>query len=72
MLTENQCGPQIVVSRHKIRHVQRYYKLCCCMKLVLLSVENRRQMSQQKMASMKRFSYRQTASLVLKFLELIN
>ena len=35
MVTENQCYPQIVISRHKIRHVQRYYKLCCYMKLVL-------------------------------------
>ena len=39
MVTENQCCPQIVVSRHKIRHVQRYYKLYC-MKLVLLWIEN--------------------------------
>jgi len=37
MVTKNQCCPQIVVSRHKIRHVQHYYKLYCCMKLVLLS-----------------------------------
>ena len=37
MVSKNQCCPQIVVSRHKIRHVQRYYKLYCCMKLVLLS-----------------------------------
>ena len=22
-------------THHKIRHVRRYYKLCCCMKLVL-------------------------------------
>jgi len=35
-VTQNQCCPEIVVSRHKIRHVQRYYKLYCCMKLVLL------------------------------------
>ena len=45
MVTENQCCPQIVVSRHKIRHVQRYYKLCCCMKLVLFRVENVCEMS---------------------------
>jgi len=47
MVTENQCCPQIVVSRYKIRHVQRYYKLYCCMKLVLLWVENLCQMSEQ-------------------------
>ena len=49
MVTENQCCPQslAVVSRHKIRHVQRYYKLYCCMKLVLLWVENLCQMSEQ-------------------------
>jgi len=46
-ITENQCCPQIVVSRHKIRHVQRYYKLYCCMKFVLLWVENLCQMSEQ-------------------------
>ena len=40
MITENQCCLQIIVSRHKIRHVQRYYKLYCCVKLVLLWVEN--------------------------------
>jgi len=40
MVTENQCCPQIVISRHKIRHVQRYYKLYCCMKFVSLWVEN--------------------------------
>ena len=45
MVTENQCCPQIAVSRHKIRHVQRYYKLCCCMKLVLFWVENVCEMS---------------------------
>ena len=44
MVTENQCCPQIVVSRHKIR--QRYYKLYCYMKLVLLWVENLCQMSE--------------------------
>ena len=47
MITENQYCPQIVVSRHKIRHVQRYYKLYCCMKLVLLWIENLCQMSEQ-------------------------
>jgi len=47
MVTKNQCCPQIVVSRHKIRHVQHYYKLCCCMKLILLWVENLCQMSEQ-------------------------
>ena len=31
--TKNQCCPQIVVSRHKIWHVQRYYKLYCCWNL---------------------------------------
>ena len=45
MVTENQCCPQIVVSRHKIRPVQRYYKLCCCMKPVLFWVENVCEMS---------------------------
>ena len=45
MVTKNQCCPQIVVSRHKIRHVQRYYKLCCCMKLVLFWVEKVCEMS---------------------------
>ena len=39
--------PQIVVSMHKIRHVQRYYELYCCMKFVLLWVENLCQMSEQ-------------------------
>jgi len=34
-------------SFHKIRHVQRCYKLYCCMKLVLLWVENLCQMSEQ-------------------------
>ena len=48
MVTENQCCPQIVVSRYKIRHAQRYYKLYCCMKLVLLWVENLCQMSEQE------------------------
>ena len=47
MVTENQCCPQIVVSRNKIRHIQRYYKLYCCMKLVLLWIENLCQMSEQ-------------------------
>jgi len=47
MVTENKCCPQIVVSRYKIRHVQCYYKLYCCMKLVLLWVENLCQMSEQ-------------------------
>ena len=36
MWTENQCCSQIVVSRHKIRHIQRYYELCCSMKLELV------------------------------------
>ena len=45
LVTENQCCPQIVVSRHKIRHVQRHDKLCCCMTLVLFRVENVCEMS---------------------------
>ena len=48
MVTENQCCPQIVISRHKIRYIQRYYKLYYCMKLVLLWVENFCQMSEQE------------------------
>ena len=51
MVTENQCCSQIIVSRLKIRHVQRYYytllQTICCMKLVLLWVENLCQMSEQ-------------------------
>ena len=45
MVTENQCCPQIVVSKHKIRHVQHYYNICCCMKFVLFWVENACEMS---------------------------
>ena len=48
IITENQCCLQIIVSKHKIRrYVQRYFKLYCCMKFVLLWVENLCQMSEQ-------------------------
>ena len=50
--TENQCCSQIVVSRHKIRYVQRYYKLYCCMKLVLLWIENLFRCQNKEMALM--------------------